>query len=87
MKTCGYCGSAVERKGNMYYCAFCDMELYKEDVQEDGQRKLVPITAGATLAGAERSTPELMELDSYYLTELLTLVRNIYITSFIAYSI
>ncbi|ALP39412.1 hypothetical protein ASL14_26420 (plasmid) [Paenibacillus sp. IHB B 3084] len=76
MKTCGYCGSAVERKSNMYYCAFCDMELFREDVQEDGQRKPVSITAGATLAGAERSTSELMELDSYYLTELLTLVRS-----------
>ncbi|WP_348625369.1 hypothetical protein ABFT51_27935 (plasmid) [Paenibacillus peoriae] len=76
MKTCGYCGSVVERKANMYYCVFCDMELFREDVQEDGQRKPVSITVGATLNGAERSTPELMELDSYYLTELLTLVRS-----------
>lgn len=76
MKTCGYCGSAVERRANMYYCTFCDMELFLEDVQEDGQRKPISMTVGATLAGAERSTPELMELDSYYLTELLTLVRS-----------
>jgi hypothetical protein len=76
MKTCGYCGSPVEHRASMYYCSFCDMELFREDVQEDGQRKPVSITAGATLAGAKRSTPELMELDSYYLTELLTLVRS-----------
>ncbi|CAI6085272.1 hypothetical protein PAECIP112173_04585 [Paenibacillus sp. JJ-100] len=27
MKTCGYCGSAVETLENKMYCTFCDMEL------------------------------------------------------------
>ncbi|APO48515.1 hypothetical protein BS614_30810 (plasmid) [Paenibacillus xylanexedens] len=76
MQTCAYCGSAVELVGSGLYCSFCDMEVYKDDVQTNGSRRPVRAEEVVLLSAAERSTQELMEKDSYYLTVLLGLVRD-----------
>lgn len=76
MQTCAYCGSGVEPVGNGLYCSFCDMEVYQDDVQENGMRRPVLAEDTVLLSAAERSTQEIMEKDSYYLTLLLRLVRN-----------
>ncbi|MCP1137525.1 hypothetical protein NKT34_30150 [Paenibacillus polysaccharolyticus] len=76
MQTCAYCGSAVETVGNGLYCTFCDMEVYQDDIQINGMRRPVRAEKMVMLSAAERSTQELMEKDSYYLTVLLKLVRE-----------
>lgn len=76
MQTCGYCGSAVEPVGKGLYCLFCDMEVYRDEVQENGMRRPLRAEKVVFLSAAERPTQELMEKDSYYLTLLLKLVRN-----------
>lgn len=76
MQTCAYCGSGVELVGNGLYCSFCDMEVYQDDVQENGMRRPILAEEAVFLSAAERPTHEIMEKDSYYLTLLLRLVRN-----------
>lgn len=76
MQTCAYCGSEVEPVGNGMYCSFCDMEVYQDDIQNNGMRRPVRADEMVLLSGAEQSTQELMEKDNYYLTVLLRLVRN-----------
>lgn len=76
MQTCAYCGSAVELVGNGLYCAFCDMEVYQDDVQTNGRRRPVQAEETVLLSIAERSTQEIMKKDSYYLIVLLRLVRD-----------
>ena len=76
MQTCAYCGSAVEPVGKGLYCSFCDMEVYQDEVQENGMRRQLLAEKVVFLSAAERSTQELMEKDSYFLTLLLRLVRK-----------
>ncbi|MHA7584731.1 hypothetical protein ACX12E_30795 [Paenibacillus vandeheii] len=52
------------------------MEVYQDDIQNNGMRRPVRADEMVLLSGAERPTQELMEKDSYYLTVLLRLVRN-----------
>lgn len=75
MKTCVYCGSPVEPVGNMLFCSFCDMEVFRDDVQWNGNRRTLRAEETVLLSSAEQSTVELMEKDSYYLTVLLRRVR------------
>jgi len=76
MNTCGYCGIEVHvKKNGLAYCTFCEMDLFKEDIQENGQRKWLKINTNVLLSDAKQSTSALMEKDSYFLISLLRLVR------------
>ncbi|SDM16277.1 hypothetical protein SAMN05428961_110121 [Paenibacillus sp. OK060] len=59
MQTCAYCGSAVEPVKRDVLLAFCDMEVYQDDIQNNGMRRPVRADEMVLLSGAERSTQEL----------------------------
>ena len=76
MKTCPYCGVALEYDENHYFCTFCQMTVASADVQSNGRRK--PLLADPFVCAdyAELSTPELMEKSTYFLMILLRQVRQ-----------
>lgn len=76
MPTCMFCGSKVEKRDQMYYCLFCNMELLAGQVQHNGSRRQILLEEPISLEDAELSTGELMKKDSYYLTCLLRMVRK-----------
>ncbi|WP_017815207.1 hypothetical protein [Paenibacillus shenyangensis] len=75
MHTCGYCGTEVQVKVNMAYCSFCEMDLWEEDITEDGQRRELVVQKAVLLIDAKRPTPYLMEQSAFSLIKLLKLVR------------
>jgi hypothetical protein len=76
MKTCAYCGSAVQSLNGNYSCSFCSMILNNQDVQENGKRKdLLPNTIPSH-SDLIKSTPELMCFSTVELLFLLKLARK-----------
>ncbi len=76
MYTCGYCGTSVQlQSNNLAHCSFCDMDLFKEDIAENGKRRTVNVRKAVLLFDAKRSTGYLMEQSAFFLIKLLKLVR------------
>ncbi|WP_158524012.1 hypothetical protein [Paenibacillus bovis] len=59
----------------MAYCSFCEMDLWEEDITEDGQRRELVVQKAVLLIDAKRPTPYLMEQSAFSLIKLLKLVR------------
>lgn len=75
MQTCGYCGSEVEVKQHMAYCSFCELDLWEDDITQDGQRRALQVETSVLLVDAKRSTGYLLEQSTFSLIKLLKLVR------------
>jgi uncharacterized membrane protein YvbJ len=73
MKTCPYCGSGVQTHHHHYYCTFCEMEIDRSEVQENGKRKNLLPQQQPTIEDAKQPTPELMKLTTIELLYLLKL--------------
>lgn len=56
MPTCMFCGSKVEKRDQMYYCLFCNMELMADQVQNNGSRRQILLEDPSSLEDAELST-------------------------------
>ncbi|AOZ94928.1 hypothetical protein [Paenibacillus crassostreae] len=76
MLTCPYCGSMIDISGDMYYCLFCEIEVMKDRIQQDGARRQIHLEQRAYLEVVNQPTSELMKRDSYALVCLLRLVRQ-----------
>ncbi|WP_121614461.1 hypothetical protein [Mesobacillus foraminis] len=75
MKTCPYCGSLVELICSKFQCNYCELTLFPEDVQKDGNRKdLLPVSQ-PSYTELRKSTSELMELTTIELLYLLKFAR------------
>ncbi|TCN18404.1 hypothetical protein [Mesobacillus foraminis] len=75
MKTCPYCGSLVELICSQFQCNYCELTLYPEDVQEDGDRKDFLPVSQPSYTELRKSTSELMELTTIELLYLLKFAR------------
>jgi hypothetical protein len=77
MKTCPYCGSAVSFFDlDFGYCAFCEMNIPYDDIQEHGQRKQLLPESQPALSDLKKTTPELMRLSTVELLFLLKWARE-----------
>jgi hypothetical protein len=77
MKTCPYCGSEVSSSDlDFGYCAFCEMKIPYEDIQDNGQRKQLLPESQPTLSDLKKSTSELMRLSTVELLFLLKWARE-----------
>lgn len=77
-KTCGYCGSEIEKiNDKQYYCEFCTMTLSESSVKENGERvDLKVMHYEMSVSDLNKTTPELMVLSTIELLHLLTLARS-----------
>ena len=73
--TCPYCGSELIQQPENYYCDFCVMRLWPEQVQQNYERISVRIRDFALDAYLDKTTPELMRYSTFELLNLLKYAR------------
>ncbi|MEK4114581.1 hypothetical protein MHH92_30535 [Paenibacillus sp. FSL M7-1414] len=75
--TCPYCGTELRSENQAYYCAFCEMAVSAEDVQQNGERRQIAFqTNNVSISDAEQNTCQLMQRSTNDLIVLLRLVRQ-----------
>lgn len=76
VNTCCYCGTKVQTNEDYFYCEFCDMNIEKSMICQNGSRKKSEIKTSYLDVNYTKTTPELMTISTLELLELLKYARE-----------